>query len=140
MDANGTRVAVGTAPTPDKPIHGDIYHGTSACRRSLQGCQPIAALIDGGWAENRLSDFNLWAAGVGASAEAHVSLDWRLHFQPEARVVLTNLLFVLKGLVEQCKNLGMPPSVAKPGCWFGPPSECSGLQRGETRRRIVIPC
>jgi hypothetical protein len=60
-----------------------------------------------GWAENRLADFNLWAAGVGALAPAQASLDSRLHFQPTARVVLTNLLTILREFVEQCIELGL---------------------------------
>jgi hypothetical protein len=62
--------------------------------------------MNAGWAENRLADFNLWAAGVGASATTQASLDWRLHFQPKARIVITSLLITLQELVEQCKDLG----------------------------------
>lgn len=85
----------------------DIYNGTELCRRSLRDCQAIEALMKHGWAENRLADFNLWAAGVGASAPTQASLDWRLHFQPTARIVLTNLLVTLREFVEQCKELGL---------------------------------
>lgn len=62
--------------------------------------------MDGGWAENRLADFNLWASGVGASATTQASLDWRLHYQPKARIVLVSLLVALKEFVEQCNDLG----------------------------------
>lgn len=93
------------AAASTEPISRDIFHATKACRWSLQDCQSIEALMDGGWAENRLADFNLWAAGVGASARTEVSLDWRLHFQPKARLVLTSLLVTLKKFIEQCKDL-----------------------------------
>ena len=62
--------------------------------------------MDHGWAENRLADFNLWVAGVGASAKRRASLDERLALEPEVRAVVTNLLITLKVLVEKCKELG----------------------------------
>lgn len=37
------------------------------------------------WAENRLADFNIWAAGVGASAKQKASPEERLAFEPQVR-------------------------------------------------------
>ncbi len=94
-----------TAST-ETTITRHIFNATASCRGSLHECLLVEALKEHGWAENRLADFNLWAAGVGASAPTQASLDWRLHFQPEARTVLTNLLVTLKGFVDQCRELG----------------------------------
>jgi hypothetical protein len=91
----------------DKTVPRDIFNATASCRASLLECQSVEALARRGWAENRLADLNLWAAGVGALAPTEASLDWRLHFQPQARIVLTNLLVTLKQFSEQCKELGM---------------------------------
>jgi len=87
-------------------IPRNIHNATAECRQALEGCLAVDALKKRGWAENRLADFKLWAAGIGASAPTQASLDWRLYFQPSARIVLANLLFTLKEFVEQCKELG----------------------------------
>src|SRR4051794_37034992 len=83
-----------------------ILDATTLCRSSLQDCLAVETLAEHGWAENRLADFNLWAAGVGATAPTQASLDWRLHFQPEARTVITHLLVTLREFIKQCKELG----------------------------------
>ncbi|KAF9779083.1 hypothetical protein IL306_002663 [Fusarium sp. DS 682] len=88
-------------------ISQDIYNATIACRSSLQSCLSIKPLGVNGWAENRLADFNLWAAGVGASAKTKASLDWRLHYQPKARIVLVSLLITLRDFIEECKDRGL---------------------------------
>ncbi|KAK4444752.1 hypothetical protein QBC34DRAFT_334438, partial [Podospora aff. communis PSN243] len=84
----------------------EIFDATVSCRKSLVECQSIKPLKDHGWAENRLADFDLWAAGVGASAKQRASLDWRLYFQPQARIVVTNLLVTLREFIQQCRVLG----------------------------------
>lgn len=62
------------------------------------------------WAENRLFDFNLWAAGVGASAKLTASLDYRLASQPEGRIVVMGFLSALLAALEECKELGIYPT------------------------------
>jgi len=106
-------------------IARDIYHATKACRRSLEECQSVTPLMEGGWAENRLGDFKLWAAGVGASARTRASLDWRLHFQPQTRIVVAGLLVTLRQLVELCKDLGELSTVFR---WLFP----EGLRLGRS--------
>ena len=83
-----------------------IYNAAALCRLSLKDCLTVESLREHGWAENRLADFNFWAANVGVFAPTEDSLDSRLSLQPEARIVLTNLLVTLRGFVEQCKELG----------------------------------
>jgi len=100
-----------------------IFNAAAACRSSLKDCLTVEALQEQGWAENRLADFDLWAAGVGASAAAQASLDWRLYFQPEARIVLTNLLVTLKEFVEQCRESGEPKLWSNWTCVYAAP-EC----------------
>lgn len=109
MPATYSRVAatMATDAKDDESVPRDIFNATALCRASLSECQSIESLTRRGWAENRLADFNFWAAGVGASAPTQASLDWRLYFQPHARIVLTNLLVTLRQFVELCKELGV---------------------------------
>jgi hypothetical protein len=83
-----------------------IFAATAACRSSFEECLLIDRLMDHEWAENRLADFNLWAAGIGASAGKDASLDQRLVFKPDVRDVIVNLLYMLKAFVEQCQEQG----------------------------------
>lgn len=81
---------------------------TQECRLRLQECvirhaggvgkgESINApnLARSHWAENRLSDFNLWDAGVGASAAAPNSLDLRLREDASAKKVVISSLSTL---------------------------------------------
>ncbi|KID84817.1 transcription factor Zn, C2H2 [Metarhizium guizhouense ARSEF 977] len=81
---------------------------TQECRLRLQECvirhaggggkgESINApnLARSHWAENRLSDFNLWDAGVGASAAAPNSLDLRLRKDASAKKVVISSLSTL---------------------------------------------
>jgi len=90
--------------------HGDnssaIYNATEDCRTSFHRCLASKELMVDEWAENRLADFNLWAAGLGASAKPEVSLDTRLINDPGAREVVISLLLTLKAYIEQCEWLG----------------------------------
>lgn len=92
--------------------HQDTLENTitirSECRLRLQECvirhaggggkgESINApnLARSHWAENRLSDFNLWDAGVGASAAAPNSLDLRLRKDASAKKVVISSLSTL---------------------------------------------
>lgn len=66
--------------------------------------------MHGEWAENLLLDFNLWAAGVGASSASTSNLDQRLANQPAARAVVLGLLSALGAFIEDCVEIGMPMS------------------------------
>ncbi|KAK2800230.1 hypothetical protein FQN50_008194 [Emmonsiellopsis sp. PD_5] len=83
-----------------------IYHATIACRKTLQQCVNLPALMNDEWARKRLADFNLWASGSGASAGERASLDERLASKPDARVVVTNLLLLLQRLLVHCQRVG----------------------------------
>jgi hypothetical protein len=91
-------------PHANKP--SAIYNATEDCRKSFQRCLAIQELMVDEWAENRLADFNLWAAGLGASAKPELSLDTRLSNDPGAREVVIGLLLTLKAYIEQCEQLG----------------------------------
>ncbi len=54
------------------------------------------------WAENRMADFNLWAAGAGALTTGKASLDHRLKTDPQTHRIVTNLVLILEALVEDC--------------------------------------
>ncbi|KAK5000610.1 WD repeat-containing protein 88 [Elasticomyces elasticus] len=83
-----------------------IFDAATVCHQRLRECLEIPSLMERAWAENRLADFNLWAAGVGAFSQRKASLDERLAFQPDAVAVVVNLLVLLAELVERCKELG----------------------------------
>ncbi|KAF7682277.1 hypothetical protein GT037_001253 [Alternaria burnsii] len=57
------------------------------------------------WAENRLADFNLWDAGIGASAGDPNSLDLRLHHDVSAQKVVTGTLSTLIAWLQKCIEL-----------------------------------
>lgn len=82
-----------------------ISNAFIACRQSFEDCLTIRSLMNKQWAENRLAEFNLWAARIGASKK-RASLDERLAFRLEMRENLTNLLLTLKSFVDDCKELG----------------------------------
>ncbi|KAF3149919.1 hypothetical protein TWF569_004835 [Orbilia oligospora] len=82
-----------------------IRAATAECRKSLSTCLAVSRLKEGGWAENRLIDFNLWAAGAGVSAKGKLSLDQRLSTKPDVQSTLVNLLKLLQMFVEDCRDL-----------------------------------
>lgn len=88
---------------PAPPI---IFEATATCRQRFEQCLLITSLMRDEWAENRLADFNLWAAGVGASASRQASLDERLVFKPHVRDVIANLLRMLNTFMGQCQEYG----------------------------------
>ncbi|KAL7936122.1 hypothetical protein V8C35DRAFT_250369 [Trichoderma chlorosporum] len=75
---------------------------TDAIRSALEKCSSIDTLMQNEWAENRRLDFNLWAAGLGASSASASSLDQRLANQPAARSVVLGLLSSLEMLIHNC--------------------------------------
>lgn len=82
-----------------------ISVATVACRQSLVECLDVQSLKDD-WAEDRLADFMLWDAGVGASSGEKSSLEERLVLKPHVRNVVLDLLLVLKSTVDECLELG----------------------------------
>ena len=83
-----------------------LYDATERCRDALGGCASTARLMKGQWAENRLADFNLWAAGVGASTSGPACLDSRLSSDEVARHAVFGLLSSLEGHIRECERLG----------------------------------
>ncbi|KAL4804113.1 hypothetical protein BDV18DRAFT_162522 [Aspergillus unguis] len=79
-----------------------IYEMTIACRSCLQQCIDKQQLAEDEWARKRLADFNLWAAGSGASASDRASLDQRLTRHPSVKSVVVNLLCLLQALLSRC--------------------------------------
>lgn len=55
------------------------------------------------WAENRLAEFNLWAAGAGAFAGEKASLDARLALQMDTQTFVISILSLLLSCVEKCR-------------------------------------
>ncbi|KAH8796746.1 hypothetical protein BGZ57DRAFT_19983 [Hyaloscypha finlandica] len=83
----------------------NIADATTACRNSLTECLAIESLREE-WAEDRLADFKLWDASVGASSNKKASLEERLILKPHVRNVVLDLLIVLKSTIDQCRELG----------------------------------
>ncbi|KAL3482044.1 hypothetical protein BJX99DRAFT_253167 [Aspergillus californicus] len=88
-----------------------ISNATIACRQTFSAATRISRLMEGEWAENRMADFNLWAAGAGASTTGKASLDYRLRTNPQALRIVTNLLLILKALVDDCIAASTPSQV-----------------------------
>lgn len=103
MKASSSSITMAVNLQPDPH---SIFHASNACRQSFEDCLTITSLIHNEWAENRLAEFNLWAAGVGASVKQRASLDVRLALETEVRDVVTNLLITLRAFIEECRKLG----------------------------------
>lgn len=53
--------------------------------------------------EDQLARFNIWAANIGAFAEAHASLDYRLRSSPKVKTMMTQLLEALRRKLQRGK-------------------------------------
>lgn len=84
---------------------GSIFHASLSCRRHLEACVALPAVVaDEDFFRMRLADFNLWASGSGALANARLSLDARLAEEPNVHAVILNLLCLLGSLLEKCQH------------------------------------
>ncbi|KAM6529683.1 hypothetical protein FALCPG4_007812 [Fusarium falciforme] len=101
------------------PGPGSIFEATQATRRTLERCKSVEVQMVQDWAENRMLDFNLWAAGIGASSTSQSSLDKRLASQPAVRSVVLGLFSALKTLAQDCLDLGnLKCKIVKPHIRF----------------------
>ncbi|KAH7077364.1 hypothetical protein FB567DRAFT_148733 [Paraphoma chrysanthemicola] len=88
---------------------------TQECRNQLEKCTETMDPGYRNWAENRLSDFNLWDAGVGASARTFSSLDKRLDSDKTAQTVVISSIDSLTGWLLKWKELAdSSVSISKP--------------------------
>lgn len=92
--------------TGDSDGAQSIADATNACRNSFTRC-PVIEGLGINWAEDRLADFKLWDASVGASSNKDISLDKRLGSKPHIRNVVVDLLTVLESTIDQCRVLGI---------------------------------
>jgi hypothetical protein len=83
----------------------NIADAAIACQDSLTSCSTISYLWDE-WAENRLADFRLWDASIGASSKSGSSLEDRLISTPRMKSVILGLLNVLKVTIDEGRELG----------------------------------
>lgn len=60
------------------PLSRPILETLQPCQKALEDNLHVPPLMEYEWAQNRLADFNLWCAGLGALAKGRVSLDHRL--------------------------------------------------------------
>ncbi|RSL85341.1 hypothetical protein CEP52_016182 [Fusarium oligoseptatum] len=94
--------------TPE-PVSPSIFEATQATRHTLERCNSVESQVVNDWAENRILDFNLWVAGIGALSTSQSSLDKRLASQPAVRSVVLGLLSSLKTLAQDCLDLASEP-------------------------------
>lgn len=87
-------------------LRSSIAELADQCRRSLEACTQNEALMQYEWAENRLAEFKLWAAGTGAFASDKASLDARLSANWETKSIIKNLLILLTSCINKCQTIG----------------------------------
>lgn len=87
------------------PEELSLHELVNLIRQEFRLCTEQNSLMQEKWAEVRLSDFNLWVAGVGATAAKRASLDSRLHDLPEELSTLKHLLWSLKNSLGDCRRL-----------------------------------
>lgn len=86
-----------------------IFHKTQACRDLLtRGAAEhlVKSATDDEWYGNRLADFNLWAAGLGASKTGHASLEYRLRDRLDVKEIIQGLLDDLYESLSTLKRNG----------------------------------
>ncbi|KAH8898151.1 hypothetical protein GQ53DRAFT_881155 [Thozetella sp. PMI_491] len=76
----------------------------NSIRQEFRLCMAQEHLMRESWVEVRMSDFNLWAAGVGATAGRRASLDTRLQALPDELTTLKHLLSSLKKSLADCRR------------------------------------
>ncbi|KAI4657230.1 uncharacterized protein J4E79_007847 [Alternaria viburni] len=108
----------------EMPLHtvydtATIRAVTQECQQEFRTCAEVPALTEKHWAENRLADFNLWGAWVGASAEEPNSLELHLYHDSEAQKVVISTLSILIAWLRKCKEVAetqrtgsQPPAAA----------------------------
>lgn len=80
----------------------EIFHLTNTCALLLAESQSVQSLTKDDWIGRRLADFNLWAAGIGASTKGHASLDHRVRDRPDVKNVFIGILNTIKESAELC--------------------------------------
>lgn len=78
---------------------------TRACQDALEQCIAMRGFNASEWAEIRLADFNLWAAGVGAFASKKSSLDARFEDRPDDLILVKSNLSILHAFLQDCIRL-----------------------------------
>ncbi|KAL6837899.1 hypothetical protein V8C40DRAFT_17821 [Trichoderma camerunense] len=104
MDSFGASFFPNSAPAG--PLGTNIRDIALNCRALLRECSKLPILKEDEWAENRLAEFNLWAANSGVFGGDRASLDARLALQPEVIDVFISLLTVLSERLTQCQYFG----------------------------------
>ncbi|KAI0144953.1 hypothetical protein BJ166DRAFT_597014 [Pestalotiopsis sp. NC0098] len=92
------------APEASDEVSSSISAVATQCRIRLQQCLHLQPLMQYEWAENRLAEFNLWAAGAGAFAGERASLDAKLALQIDTQTFVISILSLLLGCVEKCRD------------------------------------
>jgi hypothetical protein len=98
------------------------------------------SLQEGHWAENRSSDFNLWASGVGACANELNCLDKRLERDISAQKVVIGALSTLAAWTTKCKELAeaVEPATGSPDHQPGSNSMSTNEQSTDPSDNITL--
>ena len=78
---------------------------TRECQDAFEQCIAMTGFKAVEWAEIRLADLNLWAAGVGAFASKKSSLDARFENRPDDLILVKSNLSILHGFLQDCIHL-----------------------------------
>jgi hypothetical protein len=89
----------------DDSVGSSIREVAQQCRDALRQSHRIPGLMQYEWAENRLAEFNLWAAGAGVFAGDRASLDSRLAVESETLNLVISILILLLGSVKKCQEI-----------------------------------
>jgi hypothetical protein len=98
-----------------EPAEASVSDLTKACLSQFEHCLALKSLMHNELLENRLADLNLWADGVGATAELRASLDQRFRSRPNELGLVKSILIMLKQFLDECASVaekGMPVSEA----------------------------
>ena len=81
-----------------------LARSTIECRHSFERCLGRLSPTDNEWLMNRLADFKLWAAGIGAVAEGHGSLEYRLTDREDIQEIIYGLTQSLWETLEDLES------------------------------------
>ena len=83
-----------------------LARSTLRCRKSFETCLTASSAADKEWLINRLADFDLWAAGIGAAVDHSGSLDHRLKDRSDLAEVISTLIETIYKTTAQMVGLG----------------------------------
>lgn len=84
-----------------------VFGAIETTRSALRECISVEVLMQNEWAENRLLDFNLWAARAGAPSPTTPIFGHSVINESAVRAVVLGLLSSLEKFTYRCIEIGM---------------------------------